>query len=165
MTVASWPGRIGLSLSGYEVVDAALASTSVSPVELAYTLKRLLQVDSQPAGARILIDGRDTGLVTPASLPVEEPYPEGVDLQLDGHRPIREPVTREVVAAGRLWVKLSPVSDPIGAAAAVRIDSSGRGQPDRFVPVRGHRLRDGIASRAIACVAGDGPVHASAASV
>lgn len=109
VSLSSRPERIGLTLDGYEPIDAAVADTADARMSLTYRLRRLLQVHSQPAGARIVIDGRDTGLVTPAAVPLDEPHPSAVELQLAGHQPGREPLTPAMIESGTLTMKLSPV--------------------------------------------------------
>ena len=103
---AARPARIGLALPGYETITAPLANTTERRMNLDYNLKRLLQVHSEPSGARVFVDGRDTGLVTPATLPLGEPLPAAVELQLAGHRTASEPVTSAVLGAGLLTMRL-----------------------------------------------------------
>ena len=52
----------------------------------------MLQVTSTPPGAAVSLDGLDTGQTTPASVALDEPYPETIALSLDGYEPISEPV-------------------------------------------------------------------------
>ena len=52
----------------------------------------VLQVTSAPVGAAVALDGRDTGQTTPASVPLEEPYPETITVSLDGYETVSEPV-------------------------------------------------------------------------
>jgi hypothetical protein len=98
-------------LSGYAPVDEALAATADLQVTLEYTLQRLLQVHSQPPGARVVLDGRDTGLVTPASVTLGEPHPREVELRLDGHETAREPVSPDIVERGTMTMTLTAVPE------------------------------------------------------
>jgi hypothetical protein len=111
VTLGSRPSRIGLTLSGYAPVDEALAATADLQVTLEYTLQRLLQVHSQPPGARVVLDGRDTGLVTPASVTLGEPHPREVELRLDGHETAREPVSPDIVERGTMTMTLTAVPE------------------------------------------------------
>ena len=47
-----------------------------------------LQVTSIPPGAAMLLDGQDIGQTTPASIPLEEPYPQTIALSLDGYESV-----------------------------------------------------------------------------
>ena len=111
VTLVSRPARIGLTLSGYAPVDESLAPTADPKMTLEYTLQRLLQVHSQPPGARVVLDGRDTGLVTPASVALAEPRPKEVELRLDRYEPARETVTPAVVERGTMMLTLTAVPD------------------------------------------------------
>ena len=108
VSFAARPARIGLALPGYETITQTLANTTERHMNLDYSLKRLLQVHSDPSGAQVFVDGRNTGLVTPTTLPLGEPLPAAVELQLAGHRPAREAVTSAVLGAGQLTMKLVP---------------------------------------------------------
>jgi PEGA domain len=99
------PGRIGLSLDGYEAVDAAVDPVTGETARLEYRLTRLLQVDSDPPGARVILDGQETRHTTPAVIPVGKP--SALELQLEGYEAAREAVTREALDAGKLFVKLT----------------------------------------------------------
>lgn len=78
-----------------------------------------LAVSSTPAGAQIIVDGQDTGLVTPADLTL----PAGehtLELQLEGHQPATQTVTAQAATRMRLEVPLQA-----GAAAADALGSEG----------------------------------------
>lgn len=68
------------------VESAAEAGAVIDPV-VPEAIVVDLSVTSTPAGAAISLDGEDTGAVTPASFPMEEPYPQSVELVLDGYEP------------------------------------------------------------------------------
>ena len=124
------PGRIGLSLEGYEPIDAALTANADSRASLQYTLRRLLQVQSDPPGASIALDGADTGQVTPSSVSIGNPIPENVELRLEGHEPGRAAITSAVLQAGELRLALTPVP-PVEApapAAPAQVDVRLSGQ-------------------------------------
>jgi serine/threonine protein kinase len=132
LTVTARPGRIGLMLDGFETVDAPIRETAnanaggasaqdaagrSSPLELHFTLRRLLRIQSKPAGARIIVAGRDTGLVTPAALPVSDPPPPSVELQL-GNLTKTAVVTPAVLSGGDLLVVLSDAPRTASAVTA-----------------------------------------------
>jgi serine/threonine-protein kinase len=112
LTRPARPARIGLTLNGYAPLDEAVAATADPRVSLEYTLRRLLQVHSEPSGARIALEGRDTGLVTPAVVPLDRPYPAAVDLQLEGYEPTRAAVTPDIIDGGAMTVRLIAVAPP-----------------------------------------------------
>ena len=71
LSLAGRPTRLRLFAAGYETLETPIAAQATDrPNVLAFTLRRLVRVESSPAGARIAIDGHDTGLSTPADIPV-----------------------------------------------------------------------------------------------
>jgi serine/threonine protein kinase len=115
--LASRPNRVGLTLAGYEPVNATLSGSLRSGRSVEYRLRRLVQVHSEPAGARILLDGRDSGFVTPAAVPMSNPSPRQIELQLDGHESMRQQVTSTLLEGGALTVILAPVLANVTEAA------------------------------------------------
>ncbi len=93
-------------------LDGWVASPAVRTVDLGYlgretadfTLSQTgLSVSSTPPGARILIDGEDTGVVTPAIVGLPDGGTFAVSLDLDGYAVFPAGVTA-VVDAGRVTV-------------------------------------------------------------
>jgi serine/threonine-protein kinase len=83
------------------------APPAATPEPLSVTA--MVRVDSQPPAAKILIDGTDTGLTTPADLPIDTSrLPARVQLELPGYRTGEASVTSEVVQSGTVSVSLSP---------------------------------------------------------
>ena len=128
------PARVGLTLAGYEPINAALSGTVTSGRSVEYRLRRLVQVHSEPSGARIVVDGRDTGLVTPAAVPMSNPAPRAIELQLDGHEAARQQVTPALVEGGELTVILAPLPatpvveapvEPASSSPLVTVNLSG----------------------------------------
>ncbi|MCH7747979.1 MAG: serine/threonine protein kinase [Acidobacteria bacterium] len=81
--------------AGDGVAQDTSAPSAANPVESApvsLSAPVMLQVTSTPPGAAVRLDGQDTGQTTPASLALDEPYPETIALSLDGYDPISEPV-------------------------------------------------------------------------
>jgi tetratricopeptide (TPR) repeat protein len=70
-----------------------------------------LLLSSEPAGAKITIDGKDTGKVTPADVEVMR-GDHAVGLSLDGYTPSDEGVTARIGARHELAVKLQPLPPP-----------------------------------------------------
>jgi hypothetical protein len=124
--LSSKPSRLGLTLPGYERIDAALSGTLTSGRAVEYRLRRLVQVHSDPPGARITVDGRDTGLVTPAAVPMSNPTPVAIELQLDRYEAARQQVTQALVEGGELTVILAPLSAPQAAEAPAEPASASR---------------------------------------
>ncbi len=68
-----------------------------------------VRFESQPAAAKILIEGRDTGQTTPAEIPIERSQlPARVQFQLPGFRTAEASLTSEVAGTGVVSVSLSP---------------------------------------------------------
>lgn len=120
--LASRPNRVELTLAGYEPVNATLPGSLTSGRTVEYRLRRLVQVHSEPAGARIVLDGRESGFVTPAAVPMSNPPPREIELQLAGHESMRQRVTPALLESGELTVILAPVianvTETADAAAA-----------------------------------------------
>ena len=87
-------GEAGLAGGGAAVAPGApdptmpVAEDAVAPVPAPAPVVPLLAVTSNPPGAAVSFDGVDTGEITPASIPLEEPYPQTVGLTLAGYRPL-----------------------------------------------------------------------------
>jgi hypothetical protein len=84
-----------------------------------------LRITSVPAGAGIVIDGRDTGQVTPAEIQVGEgPPPRQVRLTRRGAPPHDIVVTPELIAGGEIAATLPPLPEPAPAQTRVAVTSS-----------------------------------------
>jgi serine/threonine protein kinase len=116
ITSTTKPQRIRLSLTGFEAVDEALTNVSSdAPARLRYDLRRLVRVQSDPAGATVLVNGADTGLRTPAEVPVPAGGQAKIELQLADHVQ-KEPMTPEMLASGNVRVALTRLARTTGAA-------------------------------------------------
>jgi len=107
-----------------QVSGALSPSGPVAPAEPATPLEppasaRVLNITTEPPGARILIDGRDTGLVTPARIPIEGRAPNALRLARDGYQPAEVELTAEDLEAGTRHVKLVPLVEPPAAPGIV----------------------------------------------
>jgi hypothetical protein len=108
LTLAKRPGRIRLTLPGFEAADSLVPTeVKTDPQELRFTLRRVLRVQSEPSGAGIFFDGRDTGLVTPADVPVPSPSPGSIDLRLGERLRLSTPITTGLLDSGTLHVALT----------------------------------------------------------
>ena len=66
-----------------------------------------LMLNSRPAGARILIDGKDSGQTTPAQIP-SKPGTYHLRFELDGYEPTEKVVTVGTHKTGMAYVNLKP---------------------------------------------------------
>jgi hypothetical protein len=89
-------------------VDVALARTApaAAAAPVAASTPGSLTVDSRPAGARVLVDGRETGR-TPLTVPSLPPGDYAVRIDLDGYQPITTTTRVEPGARARVAVSLT----------------------------------------------------------
>jgi eukaryotic-like serine/threonine-protein kinase len=90
--------------------------------------RRPVRIDSQPRGARIAIDGVESGRETPADVDVDPARPPGVTLKLAGRLPVTTQLTAEDIAKGTMVLHLDrpaadkpappPASPPVATPAA-----------------------------------------------
>jgi serine/threonine protein kinase len=66
-----------------------------------------LMLNSRPAGARILVDGKDSGQTTPAQIP-SKPGTYHLRFELDGYEPAEKVVTVGTHKPGMAYVSLKP---------------------------------------------------------
>lgn len=76
---------------------AALAVLACSCVAINRTPG--VMISSRPAGARVVVDGQDSGFVTPCNIDIER-SPHAIDLLLDGYQPARIAVDK----GGETWL-------------------------------------------------------------
>jgi hypothetical protein len=84
-------------------------TTAVAPAPAAPALT----IASVPEGARISIDGRDTGKVTPASVDVGPPFPRQLRLVLRGYQPLQVRLDRNDLEAGSREFTLVKENPPV----------------------------------------------------
>jgi len=70
----------------YRLKHPARDETVTVPLKTPKSAK--VQVRSRPLGARILVDGKETGLITPAEVAVTACDPHGVALKLEGYKDV-----------------------------------------------------------------------------
>lgn len=74
----------------------------------------IVHISSAPVGAQIVVDGRDTGQVTPADVSI----PNGehtVELRLAGHAPVTQTFTAQAATRMRIELNLqADAADPLG---------------------------------------------------
>jgi len=73
----------------------------------------LLVVSSVPAGARIVLNGTDTGKVTPAAISTGGQVPSTVELALKGYQPLAASITAADLQAGNKEFRLARESGPV----------------------------------------------------
>jgi len=79
--------RAGCLEATAEMTAADLASFA-GPLVLELRARReVVAIGSQPAGARLVLDGRDTGKRTPVEIEIDTCERRTVELRLEGHRP------------------------------------------------------------------------------
>jgi predicted Ser/Thr protein kinase len=90
-----------------------------------------LRIASNPEGARIVLNGVDTGQVTPADVTVGATVPSSLELALDGHQALKAEIGRADLDAGSKTYRLTP--EPM----AMRVTVTG---PYAFELVRGSEV-------------------------
>jgi serine/threonine-protein kinase len=116
-------GVVGLAVfAGVWLLRGGRAEVPPPPAEMRVSVK------SQPTGANILVDGKDTGVVTDADVVLDRPWPEQVTLTFrkPGLREVSRVVRVPLPAGQAVSVTLEGassafgvVSDPPGASVAV----------------------------------------------
>lgn len=110
LTVMNYRTKAGLALLiGAAVVLAACATTPAPDTGHADGPAGLLQVQTTPAGARIIVDGKATGFRSPTSFPI----PAGahrITLSLSGHRNAEENVRLGPGDTMRVEAVLTPIA-------------------------------------------------------
>jgi hypothetical protein len=85
----------------------ARPETAPPPEASAAAAPALLKIASQPDGASINIDGRDTGLVTPADVPIVNPAPRKLRLAKQGYQTLDTELTDALIEKGAVSFQLS----------------------------------------------------------
>jgi serine/threonine-protein kinase len=164
-------GRAGRKL-GWLWLGAALVGLAVVAGVLLLLLRgggagtARLRIRSQPPGARVLVDGRDIGVVTDGDVVLDgKRSPVVLTLRKEGYREAQRSVTLPLGDDQPLTVPLTPVeselrvvSEPAGAE--VRLDGAPKGVTPLAVPLdrsQAHRLEialEGYRTRTQALPAG-----------
>jgi len=116
------PGHhtITISKTGYasetRAVDVASGSKSVISVQLALTTATVV-ADSDPAGAAIWIDGRDSGRVTPARIGLDKPGAHSFVFKKAGYL---DETTSANVQIGQSF-QLAPKLRPLGSTDEIKV--------------------------------------------
>lgn len=95
---------IGLAAGGWYLTRGNRASASNAGPPAA--TKQVMRVQSQPPGARVAVDGVETGRVTPADIEVDPSQLPKVTLTLGSRPPVTAQVTAEDVTRGTLLFQL-----------------------------------------------------------
>jgi serine/threonine protein kinase len=107
--------RITLAKPDYEDFEQTISLTSSRPQKVSAKLEKILPktgilaVESMPSGAKVLIDGKDTGRTTPAQIANLEPKQYDVTLRLEGHKDWTK--SYDVAAEKSVPVKASLVAE------------------------------------------------------
>jgi serine/threonine protein kinase len=118
------PARLRVTAPGYEALEREVGAVSTAePLLLSLTLRRLVRVESEPSGARILVDGRDTGLATPADVPMAAD--SRPSLRLESGQGLRGEVTvtEAMLKSGAVKVPLAPGNAAVSGRQPAGADS------------------------------------------
>jgi len=107
------------SSGGDATVTPPEASQAAAPA--APALPTSLRLTSQPEGARITLNGIDTGLVTPADVAVGSTIPSAIDLALEGYQPFTGEVTQADLESGSKAFTLRPEPRPARVTASADV--------------------------------------------
>ena len=116
------PGQhsVTVSRAGYapesRTIEVASGSKSFLVIQLAQ-LTAAAAITSQPAGAQIFLDGKDTGRVTPAQIPVEKPGSHTFLIRKQG---FLEETSTATLQAGQVF-HLAPVLRAFGSADDIKL--------------------------------------------
>ena len=130
--------------NGVAVGGAAATGTGAAVAASPQTFR----VTSDPAGAAIALDGADTGLVTPADVPLGGATPGQIRLTLDGHDTLTADISAEDLAAGTKAYELVPAPTPTRLTVTA---------PYPFEIIRGSTVVSPAASSHTLTVDPDGP--------
>jgi serine/threonine-protein kinase len=92
------------------------ATSTAAPPPVAAAVP--LTIESVPSGARILLDGKDTGRVTPAAFTFEGTAPKQLQLQLKGYQPLVARLDKTDLAAGTKTFALTKDAAPVRVAVS-----------------------------------------------
>ncbi|MCC7344756.1 MAG: PEGA domain-containing protein [Deltaproteobacteria bacterium] len=136
------PQKVTLKKPKFKDWTKTVTLIDPNPVSLTPTLEVIpvgtIKVVTTPPGAKILVDGKDTGKVSPATLedlPLSQTY--SVKLELDKHRPIEERVTVYSIEPMDFNKKLEEIffapirvgSNPAGARIYLNSNDTGLSTP------------------------------------
>jgi eukaryotic-like serine/threonine-protein kinase len=116
------PGQhsVTVSRAGYapetRTIDVASGSKSFLVIQLAQ-LTAAAAITSQPAGAQIFVDGKDSGRVTPAQISVDKPGPHTFVIKKQGYL---EETSSANVQAGQVF-HFAPTLKALGSADDIKI--------------------------------------------
>ena len=92
LCLATSTGCSSLSPTAVEVIGITAGVYAVTAVANAFPHSRGVMIASHPAGARVLINGRDSGFATPCCLALDAEK-QRIDLVLDGYQTASRIVT------------------------------------------------------------------------
>ena len=116
------PGQhsVTVARAGYSpetrTIDVASGSKSFLVIQLAQ-LTATAAITSQPAGAEIFVDGKDTGRVTPQQIPVDKPGPHTFLIRKQGYL---EETSSASLQAGQVF-HFAPTLRALGSADDIKL--------------------------------------------
>jgi hypothetical protein len=111
---------VTITRAGYSTesrsIDVASGSKSFLVVQLAQ-ITAMVAASSEPAGAQLFIDGKDTGRVTPAQISVDKPGPHTLQVRKQGY--LEETITANL-QAGQIF-HFTPSLKMLGSTENIRV--------------------------------------------
>jgi serine/threonine protein kinase len=104
------PRQVRLTLAGFGPVERLVPQTLRSDQALEFRLQRLLRVRSDPPGAQIVMNGHETGQVTPTELVLPDPPPPAIELVLQSRGRRVVAITPAVLAVGEVGASFMSTS-------------------------------------------------------
>ncbi|HKU43961.1 MAG TPA: PEGA domain-containing protein, partial [Polyangiales bacterium] len=140
--------------------EPALAAPAVAanPADTGFTLV------SRPAGAHVFVDGKSTGLITPARVRPLSPGLHAVELKLAGYYDTGLPAVLEpglTVALGDVELRPLPVQEAAAAELAPRPRMRAASSERRSRPARRSRTASSLSSADLAAVSDARPTESS----
>ena len=102
VSLPSRPKQVRLTLPGFSPIESAVPEASGPEQTLSFRFQRVLHIRSDPPGARVLIGGVETGLVTPADMLVPDPVPDAIELVMPARGRRLVPITEAVLTSGQV---------------------------------------------------------------
>jgi hypothetical protein len=111
-TPASTQGA-GAAAGGNAGVEATSASSPTPAGSVGGARADVIVVSTSPAGARIALNGSDTGQVTPAAVSLGGRFPGALALSLKGYQPLTVALTESDAQSGKKDFKLVREAGPV----------------------------------------------------
>ena len=92
---------------------AGTSAATTPPPAAAAATPGAVTITSTPAGARIVLNGTDTGKVTPALVPLDGHVPGALELSLKGYQPFKASLTDADLKSGKREFRLLREAGPV----------------------------------------------------